>query len=93
MFRVSGDTNFENFHARRQPWWRLRGFDVCNDLQKNSGYVTGSRKGFLEYHRSILILLQLDYGQISNKDCILKYDSYYMEALIRGYKLFKKCIG
>ena len=36
IFRVSGGTNFENFSARRQPWWRLRVFDVCTGLPKTT---------------------------------------------------------
>ena len=44
IFRVSGGTYFENFSALRQPWWRLRGFDMCTSLpKKNSGYVTANR--------------------------------------------------
>ena len=27
-------TYFENFSARRQPWWCLRGFDVCTSMPK-----------------------------------------------------------
>ena len=36
IFRVSGGTYFENFSALRQPWWRLRGFDMCTSLPKKT---------------------------------------------------------
>ena len=36
IYRASGGTGFENFSARRQPWWRLCGFDVCTGLRKKT---------------------------------------------------------
>ena len=36
IFRVSGEQNFENFSTQWQPWWHLRGFDVCTSLPKKS---------------------------------------------------------
>ena len=35
-FRASGVTNFEKFATRRQPWWCLRGFNVCIGLPKKT---------------------------------------------------------
>ena len=34
--RVSGGTHFENFSALRQPWWSLRGFDMCTSRPKKT---------------------------------------------------------
>ena len=37
IFRVSGETNFENFSARHQTWrWHLPGFDVSTGLPKKT---------------------------------------------------------
>ena len=35
IFRGYGDTNFEDFSTRQQPWWRPRGLDVYTGLPKN----------------------------------------------------------
>ena len=34
--RVSGGTNFQNFYARRQPWWCLHRFNFCTYLLKKA---------------------------------------------------------
>ena len=36
IFRASGGTNFENFPAQQQPWWRFCGFSVCTSLPKKT---------------------------------------------------------
>ena len=42
IFRVSVDTNFENFNAQHQPWRRASvGFMCVPVCQKNSAYATG----------------------------------------------------
>ena len=40
IFRISVSTNFENFFAQRQPWWRLRRFNVCPGLPHKNLDVT-----------------------------------------------------
>ena len=45
IFRVSGGTNFEYFYTLLQPWWCLRGFNMCTGLPtKNSGCITAWNK-------------------------------------------------